>query len=124
MRLLFESGSTDELDNTKALLESNGIPVFISSEETFLMRPGFTGYKKGLWVCLDEQYRDALALLKNPDHQVAQSVDVEAFHRELEASKRQPLQALGVNLNKFLNVVLVLIIGGLFAALLVAVLLT
>jgi hypothetical protein len=75
--------------------------VFISSEETFRMTPWFTGYKKGLWVCLDEQYRDALALLKNPEHQVTQPVDVEAFHRELEASKRQPLNALGINLNNF-----------------------
>jgi hypothetical protein len=64
MRLLFESESQDELARAKELLEEKGIPVFISSEETYRMRPGAVLYKKGLWVCLDGQFSDALKVVE------------------------------------------------------------
>lgn len=110
MRLLFESESQDELARAKELLEENGIPVFISSEETYRMRPSAVLYKKGLWICLEGQFSDALKLLKNPNHEVAQPVDVEEFHHSLEEAQKEPLRGLGLNGDRILNVVMSIVI--------------
>lgn len=116
MRLLFESESHDELTRAKELLEGKGIPVFISSEETYRMRPSAVLYKKGLWVCLEGQFSDAIKLLKNPSHEVAQPVDVEAFYHSLEAAQKEPLRGLWLRRDKILNVVLSIVLIALVAA--------
>ena len=110
MRLLFESESQTELTQAKELLEGKGIPVFISSEETYRLRPSYILYKKGLWICLEEQFSDAAKLLKNPSHEVAQPVDTEAFHRSLEEAQKEPLRGLWLNRDKILNIVLIIVI--------------
>lgn len=110
MRLLFEGESSDELNNTKELLESRGIPVFISGTESFRMRPLSVLYKKGLWVCLDEQFEDAAMLLKTPDHEVTNPVDVDAFHSSLEKLQREPLRGLWLNRDKILNTVSIIVV--------------
>lgn len=43
-----------------------------------------------LWVGLDSQYQDALALMMNPNHPVSNPVDVDEFHRHLEEFKDRP----------------------------------
>ena len=88
MRLLFESQSSTDLSLAKELLEENGIPVFISSEQTFQLKPSLVLHRKGLWICLDEQFSDAAKLLKNPSHAVSKPVDVVAFHFSLGESQR------------------------------------
>jgi hypothetical protein len=124
MRLLFESRDSAELAGAKTLLESSGIPVFISGTESFRLRPLLVLYRKGLWICLDEQLQDAMVLLKNPNHRVAKPVDVEAFHQSLEQAQKQPLGALGLDAEKVLNAVMVVVVIALLAAGLAAVLFT
>ena len=103
MRLLFESGNADELENKRSLLESRGIPVFISGTESFRLRPLLVGYKKGFWVLIDEQYDDARALLKDKNHKIAMPVDPEAFHREFEQVQQEPLSMVFGGGEAFLN---------------------
>lgn len=122
MRLLFESESQDELAQARGLLEEKGIPVFISSEETYRLRPSRLLYKKGLWVCLEEQFSDAAKLLKNPSHQVARPVDVVAFQRSLEEAQKEPLRDLWQSRDKILNVVLSVVVVVLIVAVAIAVL--
>ena len=122
MRLLFESESPVELTQAMELLEEKGIPVFISSEETYRLRPSRVLYKKGLWVCLEEQFSDAAKLLKNPNHEVAKPVDVEAFNRSLEEAQKEPLRGLWLNRDKILNVVLSVVVVAIVAAVVIAVL--
>ena len=116
MRLLFESESGSELAEAKELLEESGIPAFISSQETYRVRSSATLFKRGLWVCLEEQYQDAAALLKDPNHRVAWPVDVEAFHRSLEEAQKQPFSALGLDKDKLLNFVMAVLIIAFVAA--------
>ena len=103
MKLLFESGNTEELESKRALLESSGIPVFISGAESFRLRRLLVGYKKGFWVVIDAHYEDALALLKNKNHRVAMPLDSEAFHREFEQVQREPLSIVFSSGEAFLN---------------------
>ena len=122
MRLLFESENSDELTQAKELLEEKGIPVFISSEETYRHRPSRVLYKRGLWVCLEEQFSDAAKLLKNPSHRVARQVDVEAFHRSLEEAQKEPFRGLWLNRDRILNVVLSVVVVALVVAAIIALL--
>ena len=124
MRLLFESENPSELTEARDLLEENGIPVFISSQETYRIRSSAVLFKKGLWVCLDEHFQDAAALLKDPNHQVAQPVDVEAFHQSLEQAQKQPLSALGLDKDRVLNFIVLVIVAALVMAGLVVILFT
>lgn len=124
MRLLFESQSSTDLSLAKELLEENGIPVFISSEKTFQLKPSLVLHKKGLWICLDEQFSDATKLLKNPSHAVSKPVDVVAFHSSLEESQKESLNSLWINKDKIFNFVLSVVLIGFIGAVVIAVLVT
>ena len=124
MRLLFESQSSTDLSLAKELLEENGIPVFISSEQTFQLKPSLVLHRKGLWICLDEQFSDAAKLLKNPSHAVSKPVDVIAFHRSLEESQKESFNSLWINKDKIFNFVLSVVLIGFIGAVVIAVLVT
>lgn len=81
MRWLQERPSREERQRITALLESNGIPVYVADSPQ--------GLAQGMYVCLDAQYNDAVALLHNPDHKVAVRVDVNDFYQQLEKAQRQ-----------------------------------
>jgi hypothetical protein len=104
MRLLFESTSEAELAAARLCLKERGIPVFISSARTYHT---FTGGKRGLWVCLEQHFEDAQAVLRDPSHRVARPIDVDDFYRALEEVGRQPLSAMGINPTTLLNIVVV-----------------
>lgn len=57
----------------RRLLASRGIPTY--------WNPGFGGALAPLFVCIDEQYDDAVALLEDPQHVVAHPVDVAEFQQ-------------------------------------------
>ena len=61
-----------------------------------------------------------MKLLKNPSYEVSQPVDVEAFHRSLEAAQKEPLRSLWLSRDKILNVVLSIVIVAVIAAAAVA----
>lgn len=71
MKSLGEFNHSTECSQIRELLASRGIPTY--------WNPGFGGACAPLFVCIDEQYNDALALLKNPEHTVAHPVDVKEF---------------------------------------------
>jgi hypothetical protein len=66
------SSNSPECAQIRELLASRGIPTFFSTR--FRARGV-------LFICLNEQFDDALALLKNPEHEVARPVDIEEFQR-------------------------------------------
>ena len=74
VKSLGEFGRTDECEQIRDLLASRGIPTYLST--------GFKASRGALFVCINEQYEDALAVLKNPEHVVANPVDVSEFERE------------------------------------------
>lgn len=77
MRLLDCANSTLQRPEIVALLESRGIPVFVGAGSK-LRYPT----RGAIYVCLDAQYDDAVALLGDENHDVAEPVDVEAFWKK------------------------------------------
>lgn len=83
MRLLAYVASRSEQARLVGLLQSRGIPVL--GDEM----PGIRySMQTALFVCIDEQYDDALALLTNPEHTVSAPVDVDAFWKA--SARTQP----------------------------------
>jgi hypothetical protein len=95
MKLLFESTDRDEIYSTRILLESRGIPVFIGNEDSAInFGPLHPARNYSLWVYIDEQCEDALALLDNIDHEVRRPVDIEKYSQSLEQLSTQNRQKL------------------------------
>ncbi len=84
----------------RRLLASHGIPTYWNQ--------GLGGARAPLFVCIDEQYDDALALLKNPEHVVAHPVNVEEFK---QAGRNQGLGPILISVGG----VLLLLLGVLAA---------
>lgn len=80
MKRVIRGSDTEDLYVLRNLLESNGIPVFISGEDTGRLLP-FLLSKPDLWIYLDEQYDEAVRLIENPEYEVKNKVDVETFYR-------------------------------------------
>jgi hypothetical protein len=75
MRLLQYVHDATERDRISILLESRGIPVFCQDNIPTIRNPT----RGAVFVCINAQYDDAVALLANEDHEVRQPVDVEEF---------------------------------------------
>jgi hypothetical protein len=89
MKLLLKYADSDELNAVKALLEANGIPAFINGEDTARLIP-FSLTKASLWLHLDEQYEEALKLMEDPDYEVKNAVDMEAFKKVADSVVADP----------------------------------
>ena len=76
MRLLTYVQSLEERNRIVGLLESHGIPLFYDKSGRTVLVSTIP-----IFVCIDAQYDDAIALLANDEHEVAGPVDVEAFRR-------------------------------------------
>lgn len=103
MRLLKEILDGRELGTLKALLEERGIPVYVAG--TGLRDPN-AGETKELWICLEGQYEDAVALLGDPHHKVAHSVDVAEFYRIAAKEKQRPLLSVPAMVGIIVGIVL------------------
>lgn len=84
MQILFHTTEKAEALNTKILLELHGIPTFIGSENSGPAFGFMAANKYTLWVCLDEQLQDAVALLENPEHEVTTAIDVDEYYKAIE----------------------------------------
>jgi hypothetical protein len=94
----------NECARVRDLLAAHGIP-------TYREAIGRNPYRGVLFVCINQQFEDAVAVLKNPNHVVAEPVDVEEFNRAAQT------QGLGAILWSGLAIlaVLVLVVGALAA---------
>ncbi len=91
MKILFHSTRKAQIDTAKALLEANGIPAFIGSENSGPAMGGILANKYTLWACLESQYDEALTLLNNPDYEVKNPVDIADYYRFVRQSSFAPL---------------------------------
>jgi hypothetical protein len=67
----------EERERIRDLLASRGIPTYWTRT--------YRSVRGMLFVCINEQFDDAMAVLKNPDHEVAQPVDVAEFERRTKS---------------------------------------
>jgi hypothetical protein len=83
MKLLKFTQSLSEAQAITEALRMEGIYTFTSNDEAKRIDPiGFaTGVLKvGIWVVIDDQYEDAVALLKDPTHKPAHPLTSEEMH--------------------------------------------
>lgn len=95
MKLLRETKDKSELDRIRVLLESRGIPVHVGDENQHHLgghAMAFLRYR--LHVVLDFQYEDALKLLEDENHEVAEPVDIEEFRNYQRASQPEVLNRI------------------------------
>lgn len=111
MKLVLRSLDVNYLNSQKILLESNGIPAFVSGENTARTLTPIIS-EPGLWVFLDEHEGEALQLLDDPDYEVINKVDVSDF----DALKEEVSEESGAYRNLLGTVVgwAVVVILGLF----------
>ncbi len=84
MKLIYQSSDRYEIENSKLLLESRGIPVHISNEDSNRNLSYMSiAIKLGIWVVFDDQYNDAIALLKDDTHEVNNPRDIEEYYSAL-----------------------------------------
>ncbi len=72
MKLVTEFPHLDDAEACAATLEAKGIATYVSNRHTNQLLQPFHRANSfaGLWVVVDHQLDDALALLDNPDHVV------------------------------------------------------
>ncbi len=78
MRMVARYATRSEAMERAAFLQDNGIATHISDMTS--MRPNLAHqgqFRAGLWVVLESQYEDALALLENPGHVVQTALGAE-----------------------------------------------
>ncbi len=81
MKMITTSSDVAYLGSLQARLEQCGIPAVVQGENTARMITSMLMTQPSLWIYLDDQFEDALALVNDPDHQVAEPIDVDEFYR-------------------------------------------
>jgi len=82
MKLLATFETEPEANDLAAFLQDKGVIIEVETRRTPY---GSVGMKYLVSVVLDEQYDDALALMKNPDHVVKYPQDPEQFKQYMES---------------------------------------
>jgi hypothetical protein len=91
MRFLIRSHDESETIRIVALLETKGIACYVQSERQFQAL-----YKAAVFVCFESQYKDALAVLADPNHSIDNPIDVEQFKAFREGRDHSRLLKLSV----------------------------
>ena len=74
MKRLTNVYDRNELATVRSLLQSRGVPTYVGFRR-------FTTEPFVLFVCIDSQFEDALALMQNPRHSVAHPVDAHVWEQ-------------------------------------------
>lgn len=80
MRYLATVHDTHELHRMRTLLRERGVPTYVGDASVRLLT------RQKLFVCIDSQLDDALKVLKDPTHRVAEPVDAQAFEDAMGSS--------------------------------------
>lgn len=81
MRIVARYPSRSEAEERAAFLRAHGIVPHVSNTTSLLRSMGLRKDRSqaALWVLLDAQHDDAVALLDNPDHQPASAMDADTM---------------------------------------------
>jgi hypothetical protein len=88
MKLLVQVYSSSECARIETLLNERGIATYARS-----IGGSRTGTALGadIFVCIDAQLNDAMALLSDPEHEVAQPIDVAEFNQAVATADVTPI---------------------------------
>ena len=118
MKFLCSASSHEELQPLVALLESNGVAVILQNVDSnrVVYQPAVA---LDLWIAIDGQYEDALALMKNADHEVQNPVNINEFHQEWNRIKSEPNSMKSLNsgiVSTLLGIILTILLIWLISA--------
>ena len=86
MELVYQTSDKQEANNIVSLLETNGIPAFITNENSNNLRKwGMSGM--GIFVHVNEQKNEAIKLINNPEYKVRNKVDISRFIKKANNTK-------------------------------------
>ena len=109
MKMLTKDSDRQYLMDLKNRLEEKGIPTVIQGENTARMIiPSFL-LQSTLWVCVKEQFEDAIQLMDNPNLVVDSKIDMEAFYDSLpsESEQTNELNAALLHLLLFIGAIMI-----------------
>jgi hypothetical protein len=85
MKLIYQSSQRSDIESARLLLESRGIPVYVSNEDTNRNLSYMSiALKLGIWVVFEDQYDDAIALLTDDTYEVKKPRNVEEYYSTLK----------------------------------------
>ena len=87
MELVYTTSSLEEANQIKNRLEEAGIPIMIAGENVTRIRLPFLSSNLGLFIYINNQYDDAMALINNVNHKVTTAIDVDAFYQVVESNE-------------------------------------
>jgi len=82
MKRLCNASTFEEAHRIQSLLENKGIPIDCRGGSA--VRNVRMPYFASLYVCLDSQFEDARAILRDPSHEPAEAIDVPQYRRNIE----------------------------------------
>jgi hypothetical protein len=90
MQILTHAYSFEERQRIEWLLGERGIPTYsvMAGAGRWMTQ---SANQWVVYVCIDSQLPDALAVLKDPDHGVTDPVDVTAFNEALRSADTSPM---------------------------------
>ncbi|MGD8525379.1 MAG: DUF2007 domain-containing protein [Thioalkalispiraceae bacterium] len=97
MELVYTTSSLDEANQVKQQLEEAGIPAMITGENVSRIQLPFLSSNLGVFIYINNQYDDAMSLLREPSHQVNTAIDVEAFYQVMESQEMKKYVARKTN---------------------------
>ena len=100
MKFVYQAHTLEEANEIKYLLENAGIPTSISNKRFAQLNVPFIPHTLGIFIYIDSQYDDAIALINNTNHQVSEPVDVDAFYTMLESTSHK--EAVHHAMNNFI----------------------
>ena len=90
MQLLTNVYSLEERQRIETLLNERGVATYARSTGTG-RRLVEASKNWAIFVCINSQFDDAVALLSNPDHEVTDPVNVSEFNNAIEAADNSPI---------------------------------
>jgi hypothetical protein len=90
MQILTHAYSSEDRQRIEWLLGERGIPTYsvMAGAGRWMTQ---SANQWVVYVCIDSQLSDALAVLKNPDHEVADPVNVTEFNEALRSADTSPM---------------------------------
>ena len=82
MKIVYKTNDVNEAHNICQLLENKGIPSQVR-ENGLTNRGSHIPNGNEVWIYLNEQHTDAVKLINDPNHNVANSLDIEEFYSNL-----------------------------------------
>ncbi|MEJ2622773.1 MAG: DUF2007 domain-containing protein [Candidatus Thiodiazotropha sp.] len=87
MKLIYQSSQRSDIETARLLLESRGIPVYVSNEDTNRNLSYMSiALKLAILVVFEDQYDDAIALLTDDTYEVKKTRNVEEYYSTLKKS--------------------------------------